>query len=41
MSAKDMDIIAEAISLVVKDVEKNKEQAISLVKMLTDSYPLY
>ena len=41
MVAKDMDIIAEAISLVVKDVEKNKEQAISLVKMLTDSYPLY
>lgn len=41
MVAKDMDIIAEAISLVVKDGEKNKEQAISLVKMLTDSYPLY
>lgn len=41
MVTKDMDIIAEAISLVVKDVEKNKEQAISLVKMLTDSYPLY
>lgn len=41
MVAKDMDIIAEAISLVIKDGEKNKEQAISLVKMLTDSYPLY
>lgn len=41
MVAKDMDIIAEAISLVVKDAEKNKEQAISLVKMLTDAYPLY
>ncbi|HCL02187.1 MAG TPA: serine hydroxymethyltransferase [Lachnoclostridium phytofermentans] len=38
---KDMAVVAEAISLVVKDVEKNKEQAKALVKMLTDAYPLY
>ena len=39
--AKDMDVIAEAISLAIKDPEKNKEQAMALVKMLTDAYPLY
>ena len=38
---KDMAVVAEAISLVVKDVEKNKDQAKALVKMLTDAYPLY
>lgn len=38
---KDMDIVAEAISLVVKDSEKNLDQAKALVKMLTDAYPLY
>ena len=41
MQVKDMDIIAEAISLMVKDPEKNIEQAKSLVKVLTDSYPLF
>ena len=41
MKVKDMDIIAEAISLMVKDPEKNIEQAKSLVKILTDSYPLF
>jgi len=41
MKMKDMDIIAEAISLMVKDPEKNIEQAKSLVKVLTDSYPLF
>ncbi len=41
MTPKDMEIIAEAISLVVKDPEGNKEQAKSLVKVLTDSYPLF
>ena len=41
MNEKDMDIIAEAISLVVKDPEGNKEQAKALVKVLTDSYPLF
>lgn len=38
---EDMEVVAEAISLVVKDVEKNKEQAKILVKSLTDKYPLY
>ncbi len=41
MKVQDMDIIAEAISLMVKDPEKNIEQAKSLVKVLTDSYPLF
>lgn len=41
MNTEDMDIIAEAISLVLKDVETNKEKAMSLVKELTDRYPLY
>ena len=41
MVAEDMDVIAEAISLLVKDVEANKEKAMELVKTLTDKYPLY
>ena len=38
---KDMDIVAEAISLAIKDLDKNRAQVLSLVKMLTDAYPLY
>lgn len=41
MKADDMKIIAEAISLVVREPEKNRDQALALVKMLTDAYPLY
>jgi len=41
MVEEDMDIIAEAISLVVQDVDSNKEKAMTLVKELTDKYPLY
>lgn len=41
MVTEDMDIIAEAISLLVKDCEANKEEAMKLVKTLTDKYPLY
>lgn len=41
MKEADMDVIAEAIALVVKDVDKNKEKAMALVKELTDRYPLY
>jgi len=41
MNAEDMDVIAEAIYLLVKDVNKNKEKAMQLVKTLTDKYPLY
>ena len=41
MVAEDMDVIAEAISLLVKDVDANKTKAMELVKTLTDKYPLY
>ncbi len=41
MNAKDMDIIAEAISLMAKDAQENKEKVVSLVKVLTDTYPLF
>ena len=41
MAEADMDVIAEAISLVIKDVDANKDQAMALVKSLTDKYPLY
>ncbi len=41
MNAGDMDVIAEAIYLLVKDVEANKEKAMAMVKSLTDKYPLY
>ena len=41
MNTADMDRIAEAISLLVKDVDANKEAALKIVKELTDSYPIY
>ena len=41
MKAEDMDDIAEAISLLVKDVDANKAEAMEIVKALTDKYPLY
>lgn len=41
MKEADMDVIAEAISLVVNDVEANQAKAMELVKSLTDKYPLY
>lgn len=41
MNTADMEVIAEAISLLVKDVEANKGEAMRLVKELTDKYPLY
>lgn len=37
----DMDAVAEAISLAVADVEKNRDEAVKIVKGLTDKYPLY
>lgn len=37
----DMDAVAEAISLAVADVEKNRDEAVRIVKGLTDKYPLY
>lgn len=39
--ADDMDQIAEAIAITLKDFEGNKEKAIAIVKSLTDKYPLY
>lgn len=41
LNVDDMDTVAEAISLVVKDPEANTEEAKALVKTLTDKYPLY
>lgn len=37
----DMDTVAEAISLAIANPEANKEEAVRLVKSLTDKYPLY
>lgn len=37
----DMDIVAEAIALLINDVEANKAKAMELVKGLTDKHPLY
>ena len=36
-----MDVIAEAIALLIDDVDANKEKAMAMVKTLTDKYPLY
>lgn len=41
MVQADMDVIAEAIALLINDVTKNKEKAMEMVKSLTDKYPLY
>ena len=38
---EDMDTVAEAISLAIADPEANREEAVRLVKGLTDKYPLY
>ena len=40
MNTRDMDKIADAISLVVKGGEENIPQARAIVKTLTDKYPL-
>lgn len=37
----DMDVVAEAIALLIEDVETNKDKAMGMVKELTDRYPLY
>ena len=41
MNTEDMDVIAEAIALLINDVEANRDKAMELVKTLTDKYPLY
>lgn len=38
---EDMDLVAEAISLTLKDFEANKEKAAAIVTGLTAKYPLY
>ena len=40
-NTEDMDVVAEAIALLVDDVDKNKAKAMEMVKGLTDKYPLY
>lgn len=40
MMAGDMDVIAEAIAMLINDVDANKAKAMELVKSLTDKYPL-
>ncbi len=41
LNAEDMDVVADAIHLLITDVNANKEKAMSMVKTLTDKYPLY
>ncbi|MCR5684814.1 MAG: serine hydroxymethyltransferase [Lachnospiraceae bacterium] len=40
MKESDMKLIAEAIGIVLKNPEGDHSQALSIAKMLTDSYPL-
>ena len=40
MKTEDMDVIAEAIAMLINDVDANKQKAMELVKSLTDKYPL-
>ena len=39
--AEDMDQIAEAIALTLKDFDGNKDKAMAIVKSLADKHPLY
>ena len=41
MNIADMDVIAEAIALLINDVDANKDKAMAMIKELTDKYPLY
>lgn len=40
-NTEDMDLVAEAIYLLIKDADGNMDKAIKMVKSLTDKYPLY
>ena len=40
-NTEDMDQVAEAIAMLIDDVNANKEKAMEIVKTLTDKYPLY
>lgn len=41
MNEDDMGVIAQAIAMLVEDVDANKQKAMELVRTLTDKYPLY
>lgn len=41
LNTEDMDLIAEAIYLLIKDGDTNKDKVKKMVKSLTDKYPLY
>lgn len=41
MNTADMDIIADAIAMLLDDVDANKAKAMELVRTLTEKYPLY
>lgn len=41
MNTEDMDVIADAIAMLIDDVDANKAKAMELVKNLTGKYPLY
>ena len=41
MNTEDMDVIADAIAMLINDVDANKAKAVELVKTLTSKYPLY
>ena len=41
MDTKDMDVVAEAIAMLIEDVNANKAKAMELVETLTSKYPLY
>ncbi len=40
LKEEDMDVIAEAMALMLKDADANEEKAKALVKSITDKYPL-
>lgn len=41
MNTEDMDVIAQAIAMLIENVDANKAEAMELVKTLTNKYPLY
>lgn len=41
MDTADMDVIAEAIAMLIESVDTNKTKAMELVETLTSKYPLY
>ena len=41
MNTADMDVIADAIAMIIYDADANTAKAKELVKTLTDKYPLY